>query len=1716
VILQQAQRDSSFKEQVMSHTKSYRWRRVAQPLSRSRVRLSIDSLEDRNLLSSGQWQAVFQGLSPAATRPQQTINGQNLLHLSGITDQQVQLVDSFDLSGTFLLQTSTAVEEAQLQAELHAVPGFVFVQEFPPEEDDVHFDQDEKNAETAEDLINRDAAPEFNYEQFLTQEKNGQIPFQGGAVPGVGSNDILVNNNAGNGGSNGFTHSETSILAFGTHVVIAYNDSGSFQNGATNKFTGWSFSDDGGLTFTDGGVLPTNAGGDAGDPSLARDNVTGRLYLATLGFDVSTDQVFHSDDNGHTWSLPVNGTPGGSSEDKEWITVDNFAGSGQGNVYMISRNFGGGNGIFLYRSTDQGNTFGPSGGTLITSGMQGAFVAVGPDHSVYVFWYNGTTIMMRKSIDQGVSFGAPVTVASGLVGGTNGDLGLTGIRNGTATPSGFRSSEFPHAAINPVSGNVYVVFDNKGAGTDKGDVFIAQSTDGGATFGAPIKVNDDVTTTDQWQPTLAVSPDGSRVGVFYYSRQEDAAGNNLFKYYGRIAAVSGPSISFLPSFAISDTASQPEFGRDAVVNSVYMGDYNFAAATPGFFHVAWSDNRFDVVGGAPAKEPDVFYKAIPLGLVVSSTNPPVGSVISTQPTSFVVTTSDPVQAGSLSGSDFLVNGIPANAFTYTPGTNTITFTFNSTPVTVQGVQTMHINAGAILRDPDGSPILAFDGTFRYDVTPLQVTSTVPPTPGGVFTLPAPLTYDVNFNEVIDPSSVQTSDLMLSGIPGAFVSGVTVLPGNTTAEFTISGLTTEGVLTATIPAGAITDQFGNPGFGNPAAPFTANYEVDYGTVAYPTPLATKNPIGSLVYDPSVAGRVNFAGDLDNFTINVDGGQTISLLVTPTQATLQPTITLRDPGGNIVATATAAAANQNALVQTIAVPATGIYTITVSGAGGTIGNYNLNLTLNAALENEGLIVGTSDNTLGTAQNLDPSFTALQVNLASGARAAVQAVTDNASYNAAAVPFTFEDISLTGTVISALSNQDDTAASVNIGFNFSLFGTTYTSVFVTSNGLMTFGAANTGFTNADLTTTPAQAAISPFWDDLHTGGGGLFSGVFQQVSGSGANQHLTVQWNQVRFFSGGTAGDTITFEAQLFADGRIQFNYPDLVSGAAAGNNGASATVGLKDVGTQGANRLLLAFNNGPNAFVGTGLSTLISPPVTTPDYYSFSLTAGQTTTVALTGSGTYILQLRDSGDNVVATGVGGATNVNSMISNFVAPSSGNYFVRVTSLNSLTPYNLLVTKNAAFDTETNDSFATAQNVTGVQGVLGAIVPGASTLYTATPVTFGFDDISGTGTAIAALDGQDDNTASIPIGFTFNFYNTNYTSVFVSSNGLMTFGGGDASFGNADMTLSPALAGIAPFWDDLIVSGSANSHVLFQVLGSGSTQRLVVQWNQISFFSGGTAGDTITFEAELFADGSIRFNYPDLVSGAAGGNNGASATVGIKDAGTQGANRLLLAFNNGPNAFVGTGQSTLATLPPPEDWYSFNVPSTTSQIILQTSTPGDGPGEPNVLLNPHIELYDPSNNLIASGITLADGRNEIIKLHSSPVAGVYRMRVTAEGGTSGSYFIATLVRSVARGGPLSPTNKDALLGDPGTGSAVAQAVLPKSDFVPVPIAKGKVDTVTPVGAVQVQTKTPAAVSLIQTRTAVDDQALPYFLSQQAKPTSLDDVAVSLALVDILNSRKG
>ena len=142
------------------------------------------------------------------------------------------------------------------------------------------------------------------------------------------------------------------------------------------------------------------------------------------------------------------------------------------------------------------------------------------------------------------------------------------------------------------------------------------------------------------------------------------------------------------------------------------------------------------------------------------------------------------------------------------------------------------------------------------------------------------------------------------------------------------------------------------------------------------------------------------------------------------------------------------------------------------------------------------------------------------------------------------------------------------------------------------------------------------------------------------------------------------------------------------------------------------------------------------------------------------------------------------------------------------------------------------------------------------------------------------------------------------------------------------------------------------------------------------------------------------DLNSAAVSGLNfargGAFAVGGALTTIVGSANQYIFGFSS-----TGTRQLVL-NLGQPEDWYKLTVTNTTNPVQLGTSTPADGSGQFNNTLNPRIELYDPSETLVASGIVTGDGRNEFID-YTPLVTGDYRIRITAEGAASGEYFLST-----------------------------------------------------------------------------------------------------------------
>ena len=358
------------------------------------------------------------------------------------------------------------------------------------------------------------------------------------------------------------------------------------------------------------------------------------------------------------------------------------------------------------------------------------------------------------------------------------------------------------AAYNHVVSLVYAA-SNPG-NTDPGDVFYIRSTDSGATFSAPFQLNSDTNATKaQWQPNLSVSDAGTLFAMWYdetprvaASCQPSSPSTPCYQMHARKSNDNG--VTWLPDDTLSDVASPLPLQPDPGIQSVYAGDYDYGSAILTKNVTSWVDGRNAISGQS---QQDAFTDIELAGFTVTNTTPTCNSIINTQPVDFIINLSDPVNPATVQATDFTVNGTAANLFALSNSNATITFHFTSSPVTTQGSQTMNIPANAFNRASDNQGNFAFNCSFCFAITPLQVTTTNPPV-GGTFTPPAPSDYhyDVNFNQAVDAASVQTSDLSLTGNAGGSVTAVQLVNGNTTARFTVH-FNFGGNVTASIGAGA---------------------------------------------------------------------------------------------------------------------------------------------------------------------------------------------------------------------------------------------------------------------------------------------------------------------------------------------------------------------------------------------------------------------------------------------------------------------------------------------------------------------------------------------------------------------------------------------------------------------------------------------------------------------------------------------------------------------------------------------------------------------------------------------------------------------------------------------------------------------------------------------------------------------------------------------------
>ena len=156
-------------------------------------------------------------------------------------------------------------------------------------------------------------------------------------------------------------------------------------------------------------------------------------------------------------------------------------------------------------------------------------------------------------------------------------------------------------------------------------------------------------------------------------------------------------------------------------------------------------------------------------------------------------------------------------------------------------------------------------------------------------------------------------------------------------------------------------------------------------------------------------------------------------------------------------------------------------------------------------------------------------------------------------------------------------------------------------------------------------------------------------------------------------------------------------------------------------------------------------------------------------------------------------------------------------------------------------------------------------------------FNPQSITGTSVSL--GDDSASSSIDIGFPFTFYETQYTALYIASNGFISFDNSGTSGSSSWTPTSLPGAGapnaiIAGVWDDL--SPNISGTIRYDVVGTAPNRRFIVDFIDVPTYTDATpSAFEVTFQVQLF-EGSNKIEIHTTKAD----NDGAARTQGIESA--------------------------------------------------------------------------------------------------------------------------------------------------------------------------------------------------------------------------------------------
>jgi hypothetical protein len=353
---------------------------------------------------------------------------------------------------------------------------------------------------------------------------------------------------------------------------------------AGSNLNNYYVSVDTGHTWTENTL--TSSYGVWGDPTIVVDTL-GDFYffhLSNPSFGSWIDRIVcqKTTNNGTTWSDgSYTGLNGTKAQDKQWCAVDRT----NNHLYVTwtqfdhygSPNAGDSSIILFSKSTDLGTTWSSpvrineEAGNCLDDDytVEGAIPTVGPNGEIYVGWAGPAGLVFNKSLDQGATWLNQEILVDPMPGGWN--YYIPGINRSNGLPVvGCDLSNGVH------HGTIYMNWSDQRNGATNTDIWLAKSTDGGQTWSAPNRVNDDNSNKHQFATWMAIDQtNGYLYFVFYDRRNYTSDSTDVYMAL---------SIDGGTTFINKKISASPFFPNAGV----FFGDYNNLTVHDGIIRPIWT------------------------------------------------------------------------------------------------------------------------------------------------------------------------------------------------------------------------------------------------------------------------------------------------------------------------------------------------------------------------------------------------------------------------------------------------------------------------------------------------------------------------------------------------------------------------------------------------------------------------------------------------------------------------------------------------------------------------------------------------------------------------------------------------------------------------------------------------------------------------------------------------------------------------------------------------------------------------------------------------------------------------------------------------------------------------------------------------------------------------------------------------------------------------